>query len=371
MNERAVTVAVSTTDGAYLFTSDESRKSWQKKEKILEGESVNNITTDSAGRYYASTLTDGVFISDDRGKTWKRSCRGLHVRKVWTVEPDRHESGTVYAGTHYGHLFRSHDSGANWEEVAGLHEAPNRKEWGVDWGFGTIGLALHTVRSDPDTKGRLYVVAAGNGAYRSDDSGESWKLIDKGTKDSCPIGGNDFGFSAPDSTEEQRLSEHLRDVHACTHKIVLSSKHPGLVFQQNHCGVFYSEDSGSSWNDISFDGNTRHGFPAAITEGKKTSFFVIPAYQGECKEHNSCIQGKLTVMRSDDRGKSWIPLSSGLPDGVHTVVLRDAMSTDTLDEPGIYFGTTAGDVFMSPDLGENWNSVSKGLGRVQGVSALV
>lgn len=367
---QGVRVAVSTTDGAHIFTSDESRKSWNDQGNILKGESVNNIASDSNGRYYAATLTDGVFISDDEGKTWNRSCNGLHVRKVWTVEPDRHEPGTVYAGTHYGHLFRSVDSGKNWEEVAGLHNAPNRNEWGVDWGFGTIGLALHTVLSDPHVRNRLYVVAAGNGSYRSDDSGESWKLIKDGTGDACPIGGKDYGFTPPEYTEEQRLAEHLRDVHSCTHKLELSSRKPGLIFQQNHCGVFYSENSGTTWEDISFDSNTRHGFPVAVTEGKHTSMFVIPAYQGDCKKHNSCIQGQLAVMRTDDSGRSWNRLVTGLPDGVHAVVLRDGMSHDSLDQPGVYFGTTAGDVFASADLGESWRTMASGLGRIQGVSVI-
>lgn len=370
MNDNSVTVAVSTTDGSWLFTSDGDRRSWNKTGPVLQGESVNNIAADSNGRLYASTLTDGVFISDDKGKNWKRSSRGLHVKKVWNVEPDRHESGTVYAGTHYGHLFRSTDSGENWEEVAGLHNAPNRNQWGVDWGFGTIGLALHTVKSDPHVKGRLYVVAAGNGTYRSSDSGETWELLRNGVAESCPIGGRKYESSPADSTEEDRLAEHLRDVHSCTHKLGMSQKTPGLIFQQNHCGVFYSDDSGSEWHDISRDENVRHGFPVAVTEGSGTSAFFIPAYQGTCKEHNSCTQGKLSVMRTDDLGRTWTETRNGLPDNVHTVVLRDGMAQDSLDRPGVYFGTTSGDVFATSDRGETWNRIASGLGRIQGVSVL-
>lgn len=370
MTDSAVTLAVSTTDGSYIFRADESRKEWKKHDPILKGESVNNIRSDSNGRYYASTLTDGVFVSDDHGESWKRSSRGLHVQKVWNVEPDRYHPGTVYAGTHYGHLFRSKDSGGSWEEVAGLHTAPGRENWGIDWGFGTIGHALHTVISDPHVENRLYVISAGNGLYRSNDSGETWELLIDGLVDSCPIGGQANPYSPPDSTEESRLAEHLRDVHKCIHKIAFSSTDKDFIFQQNHCGVFYSDNNGKKWNDISMDEKTRHGFATTVTDGNVTSAFVIPAYQGICEEHNSCIKGKLAVMRTDDKGKTWTESTKGLAENVHTVILRDGMAQDSLNNPGVYFGTTAGELYGTTDRGESWNLISSNLGRIQGISVL-
>lgn len=161
MKENSVIVSVSTENGGYLLRSDENRKEWSKGRHFLSGESVNNVTTGGNRKLFASTLTEGVFSSEDLGKTWKTSSRGLHVRKVWTVEADSNQEGLLYAGTQYGHLFRSYDYGKSWEEVVGLHNAPLRDKWGIDWAFGTTGLTIHTIKTDPNKKGRMYIVASG------------------------------------------------------------------------------------------------------------------------------------------------------------------------------------------------------------------
>lgn len=363
-------VAVGTTDGGYLFTSDSNRGRWRKSPRFLKGESVNSFAFNPKTRtLYAATHTEGVFRSRDLGRTWKQTSRGLNVRKVWTFGMDPRRPATMYAGTHYGHLFKSEDGGDGWEEVVGLHSAPDRNEWGVDWAMGTTGLCIHTIRIDPANRDKIYLVASGNGTYRSDDAGKSWKRIRKGQQDSCPVGGwPDLPGQQP-MDEADKMKEHLKNVHGCTHKIALSSKVAGLVYQQNHCGVYESRDSGDNWVDISPGDKVRHGFPLVLTENGSSRLFTVPAFQGICKKHNSCIMGKLAVYRKDEGG--WRELTKGLPTGVHTCVLRDAMATDGRREPGVYFGTTTGEVFGSTDSGESWFPMMKGAGRVQGVNSFL
>ncbi len=369
MTTEPVTIAVATENGGFLITSDADRINWKIDKPFLKGESVNYAIHDGNGNFFASTLTEGVFASNDQGKTWKPSSRGLHVRKVWSLEGDRHESGVLYAGTQYGHLFKSTDSARSWEEMTDLYEAPGRKEWGIDWGFGTTGLTIHTIKSDPNRKGRIYIVPAGNGTYRTDDSGKTWELLKKGVSDSCPVA-SDYSPPGSSMTPEEVIRDHLDNVHKCTHKLAVSSSRPGVLYQQNHCGVLASEDYGKSWKDVSPDPGMRHGFSIVLTEGKVNSLFTVPAYQGKCNSHNSCIQGQIKVLRSMDGGKHWTTLTKGLPDSVHNCVLRDAMAKDRSDSPGIYFGTTTGELYGSTDNGEKWNLLASKLGRIQGVSVL-
>jgi hypothetical protein len=42
-------------------------------------------------------------------------------------------------------------------------------------------------------------------------------------------------------------------------------------------------------------------------------------------------------------------------------VLRDAMAVDALDTCGIYFGTTGGQVYASPDGGDHWSAIARDL----------
>jgi photosystem II stability/assembly factor-like uncharacterized protein len=363
-----VFVAVGTTDGGHLFSSDAARKKWHKSATFLKGESVNGFAYNKAsGTLLAATHTEGVFRSDDLGRTWKPSSRGLNVKKAWTLEVDPRRPARTYVGTQYGHLFQSDDGGKNWSEVVGLHSAPDRNNWGVDWVNGTTGLCIHTVKVDPKNSDRIFIVVSGNGTYRTDDRGKTWKRIKRGTQEACPVG---TWPEPPDLTLEKSakaLQDHLRDVHGCTHKIALSASQPGVMFQQNHCGVFESSDGGENWSDISPSDRERHGFATVLTENGSSLLFTIPAYGGLCKKHLSCIRGQLAVYRRD--GKAWQKLTKGLPKEAHTCVLRDAMANDTLDEPGVYFGTITGEVFGTIDSGESWFPMMKGAGRVQGVDA--
>jgi hypothetical protein len=79
-------------------------------------------------------------------------------------------------------------------------------------------------------------------------------------------------------------------------------------------------------------------------------------------------EGKLRVYRSRGGGNEWEALTRGLPQSdCYVNVLRDAMAVDTLDECGIYFGTTGGQVYCSPDGGDNWVAVAENLPAVLSV----
>ncbi len=373
MIEDIFRVTVATKDGAYFLTPEEGREKWELSKPFLPEENVNKVVSDGQENLFAATLSEGVFKSRDGGKTWKPASRGLHVRKVWEVAADPHRHGTIYAGTQYGHLFRSTNSGDSWDEVTSLHDAPNRLEWGIDWGFRTTGLALHTIRFDMNDPKKIYLVASGNGAYRSDDEGETWKSLKSGQNTSCSIDPSKQISSAPSgASTEEKVRTHLAELHSCTHKIVVSPK-DGRLYQQNHCGVYFSDSHGDRWKDVSINAENRFGFPVDVVETTSTNVFVIPVPDNapECKDHNACIQGQLSVYGTSDGGKNWKRYTNGLPERVHTNVLRDSLAHDNLREPGLYFGTTVGNVFFSEDLGNSWRRIASGLGRIQGINVTV
>ena len=60
--------------------------------------------------------------------------------------------------------------------------------------------------------------------------------------------------------------------------------------------------------------------------------------------------------------------TNGLPQqDCYVNVLRDAMAVDTLDTCGIYFGTTGGQVYASPDSGDTWQAIVRDLPAVLSV----
>ncbi len=80
--------------------------------------------------------------------------------------------------------------------------------------------------------------------------------------------------------------------------------------------------------------------------------------------------GQLQVQRSDDAGKTWRMQAAGLPDHCYTTVLRDAASTDTHDEAGLYLGTRNGEVYASINGGETFSLVAARLPDVLCVRAV-
>ena len=345
-------VLVGTTEGGYYF--ERGKKAWRRKGPFLKKESVSHFAYDRKSRtLYATTLTDGAHVSKDLGKTWKPVNSGLPIRKIWTIAISPHDPNLLFVGTHYSHLFQSNNRGKTWEEVESLFKIEGRKDWGIDWRFGTIGNCIHTLLMDPKEPKRILFVSSLAGPYRSEDGGIQWMRIRNGVMDSCP---------------ENSDPKHLEEVHSCTHRIAISSTTPNLLYQQNHCGVYRSENLGEKWEDISKGLPSRHGFPIAVhSKNGQEILFVIPAYQGKCDKHNSCIQGELAVYRSKDRGMTWEKQTDGFPKNVHTCILRHGMSSNS---EGIFFGTTTGEVYGTLNDGEGWEPIASNLPRVQGVVAI-
>jgi photosystem II stability/assembly factor-like uncharacterized protein len=79
------------------------------------------------------------------------------------------------------------------------------------------------------------------------------------------------------------------------------------------------------------------------------------------------------VYRTQDAGKSWEPLTAGLPREEHYgTVLRDALCTDdNAPAAGVYFGNRNGEVFASDDDGDSWRQLASHLPDVLCVRAAV
>jgi photosystem II stability/assembly factor-like uncharacterized protein len=196
----------------------------------------------------------------------------------------------------------------------------------------------------------MYVAVSAAGVYRTDDGGATWNPYNRGVR-------ADF---SPDIYPEYGQ---------CVHRLVMHPARPQVLYQQNHCGMYRSDDCGESWTDIG-EGKlpTRFGFPIAVHPHDPNTIYLAPE---ESDEYRLSIGGRFTVWRSRDRGESWQTLTRGLPEHAHLVVLRHGMAVDTLDPAGVYVGTSTGQLFVSPDEGENWTVLADYLPQILSVSAAV
>src|SRR5258707_2719931 len=119
----------------------------------------------------------------------------------------------------------------------------------------------------------------------------------------------------------------------CVHKIAMHPTRPERLFLQNHWGLYRSDDNGENWADIANGVPSDFGF-ALITHPTNPDWvYAVPV---ESDQLRCACDGRLRVYRTRNGGASWEPLMRGLPQKkAYETVLRDAMTADSFDPPGI------------------------------------
>jgi photosystem II stability/assembly factor-like uncharacterized protein len=256
--------------------------------------------------------------------------------RVWHLEPSLTDPDVIYAGVEDAALFRSTDGGQNWTELAGLRT----HESAPGWQPGAGGMCLHTIIEDPRNPERIFVAISSAGAFRSDNSGETWKPINKGLV-------------------SDQLPDPRAEVGHCVHRLAIHPTNPNVLFMQKHWDVMRSDDAGESWQEVSGNLPSDFGFVIDVHAHEPETIFVVPIKSDS--EHFPP-DGKLRVYRSRSGGNEWEALTNGLPQSdCYVNILRDAMAVDSLDSCGVYFGTTGGQVYASANAGDSWAPIVRDL----------
>src|ERR1700722_12568763 len=362
-----VRLLVGTRKGAFILSSDGSRDQWSIEGPHFPGWEIFHLKGSpiDPDRLYASQ-SSGWFgqvmqRSEDGGQTWSvinnhfvyDGVAGTHqwydgtphpweFRRVWHIEPSLVSADALYAGVEDAALFQSVDAGQSWQEVAGLR----RHDTGVNWMPGAGGMCLHTILLDPTNPARMFVAISAAGTFRTDDGGRNWKPINRGL----------HSAQMPDPTAE---------IGHCIHHIAMHPSRPETLFLQKHWDVMRTDDAGETWQEISGNLPTDFGFVIDVHAHEPETLYVVPIKSDA--EHFP-LDGRLRVYRSRTGGNEWEPLTNGLPqEHCYVNVLRDAMAVDSMDECGVYFGTTGGQVYVSSDSGDNWAPIVRDLPAVLSV----
>ena len=391
-----VRVLVGTRKGGFILTADGKRQRWEVSGPHFAGWEVYHMNGSPADpdRLYASQTSSwfGQIIqrSSDGGRTWEQpgidpsdiprfdelpedgsmpapapslfaydtsaetgkpltthqwydgTQHPWEFARVWHLEPSHTDPDVVYAGVEDAALFKSTDGGQSWHELAGLRGHGT----GPDWQPGAGGMCLHTIILDPADERRIWVAISSAGAFRTDDGGATWKPINRGL----------VSEMIPNPTAE---------VGHCVHNLAMHPSNPGVLFMQKHWDVMRSDDAGDSWHEVSGNLPSDFGFPIAVHAHEPETVYVVPI---ESDSLHYPPEGKLRVYRSRGGGNEWEALTNGLPqEHCYVNILRDAMAVDRLDDCGIYFGTTGGQVYCSPDGGDHWSPIVRDLPAVLSV----
>ncbi len=326
--------------------SGPDRRRWKVRGPYHAGQNVMHMALDTrSGTLFAAVgdpwFGSRVYRSTDLGHTWNEpqsgptfpTETGLKLEKVWHVEPGRpEEPGVVYAGVEPAALFKSIDNGESWKLVQSLNDHASRPTWQP----GAGGLCLHTIVLDPLDLRRMYVAISVAGMFRTTDGGASWQPANQGTR-------VNFMPDEPDAYAE---------LGQCVHKIVLSPLEPGCLYQQNHCGVYRTDDGTGQWVEITEGLPSDWGLGIAIHPHDADTIWVCP---GISAYKHWVPDARMAVYRTRNQGKTWEKLTKGLPQkNAYLNVLREGMAVDSLRSPGLYVGTNTGQLFFSADEGDSW-----------------
>lgn len=365
------------------------------------------------GRTTGPQQQRGVFRTTDGGEHWARvlfagenvGCSGLsmdahdpHTLIAGTWQVEMHSWGEFSGGPGSG-LYLSHDGGTTWKrlEKHGLPDAP----------LGKIDVAIA-----PTNSSRIYALIQTKdqgSVWRSDNSGENWKLVNS---DRSLIGragyyiriavstARDNEVLVANSSFHQSLDsgESFRDVPwgGDTHDIWIDPKNPdrfvitddgGMLITTTHgrgfhrvrlpIGQMYHVDVDNQipyyfYSNMQDDGNMRG--PSVPLEGNETGWdrhmggcesgFTIPDLVDPNVVWASCYGD--TVTRWDARYKEahsvspWMHTLDSPPDVLkYRCHWTPPLAIDPFDHNTVYYGCQV--IFRTSDAGLTWSVVSPDL----------
>lgn len=330
--------------GAKLSCSEDEGQTWKD---------ATQIKYPAGARYLAPPDPDPNASAEDmpRGP----QLRDATLLKLWVIAFGG--PGQIHVGTIPGGLFSSSDGGRVFELNLGLWNHDSRggdlftgpgsghTHWfGTPASEGEFAPGIHSIMVDPRDPQRMLVAISTAGVLETMDGGKTWRGRNRGML-------NDY---LPDPAAEWGHDPHF---------VAQCATQPEHVWQQNHSGVFYSSDGAQSWTRVSQPERGVHfGFPVAVDEHDGKTAWLVP---GKADMQRMAIDGRLFVARTRDGGQTWQELRAGLPQqNAYDVVYRHAL--DHRDRC-LAFGSTTGNLYLSEDAGDTWQTVANNLPPVYSV----
>ena len=349
MADLPVTLRIATRKGLFTYESN-GAGDWTPGPTAFLGDPVSAVLTDPRnGDQYAALNLGHFGVKLHRAAAGGDWCEitapkypaagdgdGVSLEQLWVLAasgPDR--PGTLWAGTIPGGLFKSEDRGESWRLVESLWNRPERSDW---FGGGYDQPGIHSICVDPRDSDRILVAVSCGGVWESLDGGDTWHLRGEGLRAEYmpPEGINALAVQDP-------------------HCLAVCPAAPEVAWIQHHNGIFRSGDGGRSWRELSAVQPSVFGFAVAVHPQQPDTAWFVPGVKDECRIP---VDGKLVVNRTRDGGSSFEALDRGLPaTPAYDLVLRHALDVDGTGER-LAFGSTTGNLWVSENQGDDWQCLS-------------
>jgi len=365
---------IGTRKGAFVLRGDSRRKTWKLSNPIFLGHIIHHVVLDPRDRktmlMAARTghLGPTVFRSTNRGEIWTEASQPPAFPKAenederkrvvdhvfWLTPGHKSEPGVWYAGTSPQGLFRTEDHGKTWYGVPGFNEHPMYWKWVGGGQDGTPdGPKLHSIFIDPRDRRHMYFGMSQGGCFESTNQGADWKPLNKGCEANF----------LPDPHPEYGHDPHCIRFHP---------QEPDILYQQNHCGIYRMARGEGKWIRVGRNMPKKVGdigFPLVLHPRDPKTLWVFPM-DGTSVWPRTSPDGKPAVFQSRNSGKTWKRLATGLPKKqAWLTVKRQAMTGDSHKPLGLYFGTTNGEIWGSTNEGKKWKCLVQHLPHIYSVEA--
>ncbi len=338
-----------------LIVLKQKSTGWDVEKAHFDGVKVTYVCSDLAKGWIWAGVNHGhwgpkLHVSKNQGKTFEELVppkypegSKLSIKEYWAWARD--SKGRIYVGTDPADLFYSDDEGKSWNLNKSFSKMEGKDRW---FGAGTDGTALHSILVHPKNDNHLIAAVSVGGVLESKDRGQSWKYINTGLQ-------ADF---MPDKDDPVVQDPHL---------VEMSPSNPNILWQQNHCGIFKSDNSGEKWQNLSKAKGLKSPFGWAVVVDKKNPdiAYTLPALSDETRVP---VQKKLVVQKTTNGGKTWKALTKGLPQKYcYDIVYRHAFKKS---EKQLLFGSTTGHVYFSKNSGDSWKRLSYQLAPIYAVELM-
>ena len=311
---------------AGLYRSSDGGAWTQIDESFGEPPEVHAILTDSRwpNRVVIGSQS-GIFLSDDRGDSWRQLAAPRPELAVWSLLRDPSDPEVIFAGYEPAALYRSADDGQTWKRI-------------------DLPAAYPHVTAGPEMPKRITGIAVGGGSrreiYLSLEVGGLLRSLDGGRHWDAAIDG-------------LYVAEDAVDLHG----VILSPVRREELTITTRVGTFRSDDQGDHWRKLPVPALREKGsYCRAIAYAPEQPRTLLLGAGNDFDGD----RGALFVSR--DNGATW--KTADLPGPLKSTVFAIATNLRLPDQ--VHCATKNGGVFSSTDGGNSWRyaPLPRGAGHV-------
>lgn len=323
------------TDEGVRTLQSEDGESWEVTAGKMPPWSVEEVavSTERPNLVFAGTRADGVWVSEDFGKTFTKPSRGNRgPGKVRCVTLDPSNPTRVYAGCEPIDVFVSDDLGKTWSVIESLREHP----WvsTIDYPVATVEPHVRDIAIDPNDSDTIYVALQVGAILKTTDGCKTWSVLKDGL-----------------DTDVHTISIDPND---SDHLVIATGGHDSRLGTTGGKALFTSNDAGESWSAVAMNFYQEYSVPLTAMPGRPEILYSALANNNPGQWRNRDTGAEGILVRSTDGGQNWAAVDAGKIEGFDRV-FTTAIAGDTAVPDRVYGVLTNGELIGSENGGDSWS----------------